>query len=34
MLGEAPPDKVSLPPEPIYDEDVDNSTAQIERNYL
>ena len=27
-----PPDKVTLPPEPIYEEDVQNSTAQSERD--
>ena len=27
-LREAPPDKVTLPPEPIHEEDVDHSTAQ------
>ena len=30
-LLDDPPDKVTLPPEPIYEEDVQNSTAQSER---
>ena len=31
-LLDYPPDKVTLPPEPIYEEDVQNSTAQSERD--
>ena len=31
LLGD-PPDKVILPPEPIYGDDVENSTAQSERD--
>ena len=31
-LLEDPPDKVTLPPEPIYEADVENSTAQSERD--
>ena len=31
-LREAPPDKVTLTLEPIYEEDVDNSTARSERD--
>ena len=31
LLGD-PPDKVILPPEPIYETDVENSTAQSERD--
>ena len=31
-LLDDPPDKVTLPPEPIYEEDVQNSTAQSERD--
>ena len=31
LLGD-PPDKVTLPPEPIYKIDVENSTAQSERD--
>ena len=30
---EAPPDKVTFPLEPIYEEDVDNSTAKINRDH-
>ena len=32
IIGEAPPDKISSPPEPIYEEDVDNRTVQSERD--
>ena len=32
ILLEDPPDKVTLPPEPIYEDDVENSTAQSERD--
>ena len=32
ILLEDPPDKVILPPEPIYEADVENSTAQSERD--
>ena len=32
ILLDDPPDKVTLPPEPIYEEDVQNSTAQSERD--
>ena len=32
ILLEDPPDKVILPPEPIYEDDVQNSTAQSERD--
>ena len=32
ILREAHPDKLTLPPEPIYEEDVDNSAALSERN--
>ena len=32
ILREAPPDNVILPSEPIYEEDADNSRAQIERD--
>ena len=31
ILLDDPPDKVTLPPEPIYEDDVENSTAQSER---
>ena len=31
-LREASPNIVKIPPEPIYDEDLDNSTAQNERD--
>ena len=31
-LWEDPPDKLTLPPEPIYEENVENSTAQSERD--
>ena len=31
-LLDDPPDKVTLPPEPIYEEDVQNGTAQSERD--
>ena len=31
-LREDPPDKVSFPPEPIYEDNVVNITAQSERN--
>ena len=31
-LREDPPDKVTLPPEPIYEANVENSTAHIERD--
>ena len=32
ILPDDPPDKVILPPEPIYENDVENSTAQSERD--
>ena len=32
LQQEAPPDRVTLPPEPIYEENVDNSTTQSERD--
>ena len=32
ILLEDPPDKVTLPPEPIYEDDIENSTAQSERD--
>ena len=32
ILLEDPPDQVTLPPEPIYEDDVENSTAQSERD--
>ena len=32
ILLDDPPDKVTLPPEPIYEDDVENSTAQSERD--
>ena len=31
LLGD-PPDKVTLPLEPIYEDDIENSTAQSERD--
>ena len=31
-LLEDPPDKVTFPPEPICEDDVENSTAQSERD--
>ena len=31
-LREDPPDKVTLPPEPIYEDNIENSTSQIERD--
>ena len=31
-LREDPPDKVTFPPEPIYENNVDNSTSQSERD--
>ena len=31
-LCEDPPDKVTFPPEPIYEDNVENSTAQSERD--
>ena len=32
ILREAPPDKVTFPTDPIYEDDVDNSTAQNGRD--
>ena len=32
ILLDDPPDKVTLTPEPIYEDDVENSTAQSERD--
>ena len=32
ILLEDPPDKVTLPPEPIYEDDVENSTAQSKQD--
>ena len=32
ILLEDPPDKVILPPEPIYEDNVENSTSQSERD--
>ena len=32
ILLEDPPDKVILPPEPIYEDNVENSTSQSERH--
>ena len=31
-LREDPPNKVTLPPEPIYEDNVENSTSQCERD--
>ena len=31
-LSEDPPDKITLPPEPIYEDNVENSTSQSERD--
>ena len=31
-LREDPPDKVTLPPEPIYEDNIENSTSQSERD--